>query len=63
MATLKIDGRAVPLNQGAAADQWKRIVGATTPFINILRRFREEFEVYVEDKGCYARLVGDVRTP
>ena len=25
----------------------------------MLRRFREKFEVYDEDKGGYARLVGD----
>ena len=61
-ATLTIDGRQVPLNQSPAVEKWKRIVGTTKPLIDVIRRFREKFEVYGEDRGGYVKLVADETT-
>ena len=61
-ATLKIDGRPVPLNQSPAVEKWKRIVGTTKLLIDVIRRFREKFEVYGEDRGGYVKLVADETT-
>ena len=61
-ATLKVGGTDVPLNQSPAVEKWKKNIGATKPLIDVLRRFREKFEVYDEDKGGYARLAGDETT-
>ena len=54
--------RGIALIEEPVVGKWKAIVGTTKGIIDVIRRFREKFEVYDEAKGGYAKLVGDDAT-
>ena len=48
----------VALNKEPAASKWKDIVGRTKGLVDVIRKFREKFEVYDEAQGSHDQASG-----
>ena len=61
-AKLKVGIRLVALNQSPALAKWKEIVGSSIALVEVIRKFRDKFEISDLPGGGMVKIAGDDTT-